>query len=95
MSAVPIHATPHFVAFFVPRVVVYASSQDFVETALGQRYLNTKETFMTALYLITGFSTHPDHIQPHTISPTNPEAPFFFCAGRARRLRSGLAPRRG
>ena len=27
---------PHFVAFFVPRVVVYASSQDFAETALGQ-----------------------------------------------------------
>jgi hypothetical protein len=38
----PIHATPHFVAFFVPRVVVYASSQDFVETAFGQQYLNTK-----------------------------------------------------
>ncbi len=29
---------PHFVAFFVARVVVYASSQDFVATALGQPY---------------------------------------------------------
>ena len=72
MPAAPMHATPHFVAFFVARVVVYASSQDFVETALGQRYLNTKEAFMTALYLIPGFSTHPDHIQPHTIPPKKP-----------------------
>jgi hypothetical protein len=32
IPAAPIHATPHFIAFFVPRVVVYASSQDFVET---------------------------------------------------------------
>ena len=72
MPAAPIHATPHFVAFFVARVVVYASSQDFVETALGQRYLNTKEAFMTALYPIPGFSTHPDHIQPHTIPPQKP-----------------------
>jgi len=56
VPAAPIHATPHFVAFLVPRVVVYASSQDFVETALGQHYLNTKGAFMTALYLITGFS---------------------------------------
>ena len=60
MPAAPIHATPHFVAFFVPRVVVYASSQDFVETALGQPYLNTKGAFMPALYPIPGFSTHPD-----------------------------------
>jgi hypothetical protein len=39
------YATPHFVAFFVLRVVVYASSQDFVETALGQSNLNTKGAF--------------------------------------------------
>ena len=38
----PIHTTPHFVAFFVPRFIVYASSQDFVETALGQPSLDTK-----------------------------------------------------
>jgi hypothetical protein len=72
VPAAPIRATPHFVAFFVPRVVVYASSQDFVETALGQPYLNTKGAFMPALYPIPGFSTHPDHIQPHTISPQKP-----------------------
>jgi hypothetical protein len=42
IPAAPIHAAPHFVAFFVPRIVVYASSQDFVETALVQPYLNTK-----------------------------------------------------
>jgi hypothetical protein len=42
IPAAPIHAAPHFVAFFVPRIVVYASSQDFVETALIQPYLNTK-----------------------------------------------------
>ncbi len=71
-SCAPIHATPHFVAFFVPRVVVYASSQDFVETALGQSYLNTKGATMPALYPIPGFSTHPDHIQTHTISPHKP-----------------------
>jgi hypothetical protein len=50
------------------RVVVYASSQDFVETALGQPYLNTKGAFMRTLYLIPGFSTPPDHIQTHTKS---------------------------
>ena len=42
VPAAPIHATPHFVAFFVARVVVYASSQDFVETALGQPYSTQK-----------------------------------------------------
>jgi hypothetical protein len=47
IPAAPIHATPHFVAFFVPRVVVYASSQDFVETALGQPYLNKTPVFST------------------------------------------------
>jgi hypothetical protein len=46
IPAAPIHAAPHFVAFFVPRVVVYASSQDFVETALGQPYLDTKGAFI-------------------------------------------------
>ena len=29
----------HFVAFFVPHIVVYASSKDFVETVLRQPYL--------------------------------------------------------
>jgi hypothetical protein len=73
MPAAPIHATPHFVAFFVARVVVYASSQDFVETALGQPYFNTKKgAFVPALYQISGLSTHPDHIQPHKISPHKP-----------------------
>jgi hypothetical protein len=70
--AAPIHATAHFIAFFVAHFVVYASSQDFVETALGQSYLNTKGAFMPALYPIPGFSTHPDHIQTHTISPHKP-----------------------
>ena len=42
MPAAPMHATPHFVAFFVAHVVVYASSQDFVETALGQPYSTQK-----------------------------------------------------
>jgi hypothetical protein len=46
----PIHATPHFVAFFVPRIVVYASSQDFIGTALGQPYLNTKGACISALF---------------------------------------------
>jgi len=32
MPTAPIHATPHFVAFFVSHFVVYASSQDFFET---------------------------------------------------------------
>ncbi len=72
MSAAPIHATPHFVAFFVPHVVVYVSSQNFVETAHGQPYFNKKGTFLPALNLIPGFSTHPDHIQPHTNSPQKP-----------------------
>jgi hypothetical protein len=40
IPAAPIPATPHFVAFFVPRVVVYASSQDFIETAISESYLN-------------------------------------------------------
>ena len=62
VPAAPIHATPHFVAFFVAHVVVYASSQDFVENALGQPYLSTKGACMPALYPIPGFSTHPDHI---------------------------------
>jgi hypothetical protein len=70
--AAPIHATAHFIAFFVAHFVVYASSQDFVETALGQPYLNTKGAFMPVLYSITGFSTHPDHIQTHTIFPHKP-----------------------
>jgi hypothetical protein len=42
VPAAPIHATPHFVAFFVARVVAYASSQDFVETALGHPYSTQK-----------------------------------------------------
>ena len=67
-----IHATAHFIAFFVAHFVVYASSQDFVETALGQPYLDTKGAFMPALYPTPGFSTHPDHIQTHTISPHKP-----------------------
>jgi hypothetical protein len=70
--AAPIHATAHFIAFFVAHFVVYASSQDFVETALGQPYLNTKGAFMPVLYSIPGFSTHPDHIQTHTIFPHKP-----------------------
>jgi hypothetical protein len=70
--AAPIHATAHFIAFFVAHFVVYASSPDFVETALGQPYLNTKGAFMPALYLIPGFSAHPDHIQTHTIFPHKP-----------------------
>jgi hypothetical protein len=78
-TCAPIHATPHFVAFFVPRVVVYASSQDFVETALGQPYLDTKGATMPALYPIPGFSAHPDHIRPHTIFPHKPEAPKKRC----------------
>jgi hypothetical protein len=57
LPAAPIHATPPFVAFFVPRVVVYASSQDFVETALGQSYLNTKGAFMPAFQHFS-FSAH-------------------------------------
>jgi hypothetical protein len=52
MPAAPIHATLRFVAFFVPHVVVYASSQDFVETALGQPHLNKKGPFLPALYPI-------------------------------------------
>jgi hypothetical protein len=70
--AAPIHATAHFIAFFVAHFVVYASSQDFVETALGQPYLNTKGAFMPVLYPIPGFSAHPDHIQTHTIFPHKP-----------------------
>jgi hypothetical protein len=66
------HATPHFGAFFVAHVVAYASSQDFVETALGQPEFNTKGSFMPAPYPIPGFSTHPDHIQAHAISPNKP-----------------------
>jgi hypothetical protein len=69
MPAAPIHATPHFVAFFVAHVVVYASSQDFVETALGQPYLHTKGAFLPAPFPIPGISPHPDHIQTHTIPP--------------------------
>ena len=76
MPTAPIHATPHFVAFFVAHFVVYASSQDFVETTLGQPYFNPKEAIMPALYPIPGFSTRPDRIQTHTIPPTNPEAPW-------------------
>jgi hypothetical protein len=72
MPAAPIHATPHFVAFFVAHVVVYASSQDFVETALGQPYLHTKGAFLPAPFPIPGISPHPDHIQTHTISPHKP-----------------------
>jgi len=78
MPAAPIHATPHFVAFFVAHFVVYASSQDFVENALGQPYLNTKGAFLPALYPIPGFSTHPDRIQPHTKSPHKPGSAFFI-----------------
>jgi hypothetical protein len=63
---------PHFVAFFVAHVVVYASSQDFVETALGQQYFNTKGAFVPALYQMPGSSTHPAHIQTHTIFPHKP-----------------------
>jgi hypothetical protein len=81
LPAAPIHAAPPFFAFFVPRVVVYASSQDFVETALGHPYLNTKGAFMPALYPIPGFSTHPDHIRAHTISPHKPASAIYllFC----------------
>jgi len=64
--------TAHFIAFFVAHFVVYASSPDFLEIALGQPYLNTKGAFMPALYPIPGFSTHPDHIQTHTIFPHKP-----------------------
>jgi len=69
MPAAPIHATPHFVAFFVSRFVVYVSSQDFFETTLGQPYLDTKGAFMPALYPIPGLSAHPDHARTNTISP--------------------------
>jgi hypothetical protein len=72
VSAAPIHATPHFVAFFVPHVVVYASSQDFVETALGQPYLNTTGAFLPAPFPTPGISTHPVHIHTHTIPPPPP-----------------------
>jgi hypothetical protein len=48
-----------------------------VETALGQPYLDTKGAFMPALYPIPGFSTHPDHIQTHTISPHKPGSALF------------------
>ncbi len=83
VPAAPIHATPHFVACFVAHVVVYASSHDFVETALGQPYFNTKWAFMPALYQIPGFSTHPDHTFP---------VRHHACAGRGcgRRFKACL-----
>ena len=99
VSAAPIHAPPHFVAFFVPHVVVYASSQDFVENALGQPYLSTKGAFLPPLYPIPGFSTHPDHIQPHTNSPHKPgsagktgrRSSPWGVAGKTRCIRLRLA----
>jgi hypothetical protein len=73
IPAAPIHATPHFIAFFVPRVVVYASSQDFIETALGQPYLNTKETFNPRYTRYPAFQPIPITSGPIQIPPANPE----------------------
>ena len=72
MPAAPIHATPHFVAFFVPRFVVYASSQAFVETTLDHPYLHTRGGFIPALYPIPGLSAHPNHARTNTIPPHKP-----------------------
>jgi hypothetical protein len=50
-----VQATPHFVAFFVPRVVVYVSSQDFVETALSS-FQFSAFPFSISVFSISAFS---------------------------------------
>jgi hypothetical protein len=45
------NVTPHFVAFFVPRVVVYASSQDVVET---RHRFTVPESLMRDKMLLNG-----------------------------------------
>jgi hypothetical protein len=75
IPAAPIPATPHFVAFFVPPVVVYASSQDFIETALSQSYLNIHMIGKsTGKVNRDGFSVHtvPGRVESFTQS----EPPF-------------------
>jgi hypothetical protein len=73
----------HFVAFFVPRFVVYASSQGFVETILDQPGLDTKGALMPALYPTPGLAAIPITPGPIRFPPTNPEAPFrCVCPGR-------------
>jgi hypothetical protein len=68
IPAAPIHATPHFVAFFVPRVVVYVSSQDFVETALSSFQPFSLFFSLSLLPLLRLIGYTPKHLHAQTRS---------------------------
>ena len=80
--------------FFVPHFVVYVSSQDFVETTLGQPYPDTKGPFMPALYPIPGLSAIPITSGPIRNPPTNPEAPVTACSWNREKLEQEVPGRR-
>jgi hypothetical protein len=87
--AAPIHATAHFIAFFVAHFVVYASSQDFVETALSRLLsaspISTQKGLSCPCYTRYPVSQPiPITSRPIQFSLTNPEAPlprFRVCGG--------------
>jgi hypothetical protein len=78
--AAPIHVTAHFIAFFVAHFVVYASSQDFVETALSRLLsaspISTQKGRSCPRYTRYPASRPiPITSGPKQFPPTNPEAP--------------------